>query len=95
MINSKQIIYVGDEKVYMSSNPIDKYDVNDRSTYEFITLGFLNLFRTSGLPNHIIKLKVGTSIMLMRNLDQFEGLCNDTMLRVAKLEDHILKAKIM
>ncbi|GAU17225.1 hypothetical protein TSUD_324280 [Trifolium subterraneum] len=29
-----------------------------------------------GLPNHKITLKIGTPIMLMRNLDQSEGLCN-------------------
>lgn len=79
----------------MSLNSVDKSNVNDQLTYEFITPEFLNLLRTSGLPNHIIKFKVGTPIMLMRNLDQSKGLCNGTRLTVSKLEDRKLNANIM
>lgn len=79
----------------MSSNSVDKSDLNDPSTYEVITPEFLNSTRTPDLPNHIIKLKVGTLIMLMRNLDQYEGLCKVTKLIVTKLVDHVLEEKIM
>ncbi|KAI5426982.1 hypothetical protein KIW84_032420 [Lathyrus oleraceus] len=51
--------------------------------------------RTSGIPNHKIKLKVGTPIMLMRNLDQVDGLCNGTRLIVTRLANHVIEAKIM
>jgi ATP-dependent DNA helicase PIF1 len=40
-------------------------------------------------------LKVGTPIMLMRNLDQAEGLCNGTRLIVTKLANHVIEAKII
>jgi ATP-dependent DNA helicase PIF1 len=33
--------------------------------------------------------------MLLRNLDQTEGLCNGTRLTVTKLEDHVIEAKII
>jgi ATP-dependent DNA helicase PIF1 len=33
--------------------------------------------------------------MLLRNLDQSEGLCNGTRLTVTKLEDHVIAAKII
>jgi len=51
--------------------------------------------RTSGLPNHQIKLKVGCPIMLLRNIDQSEGLCNGTRLKVTKLANHVIEATIM
>ncbi|KAF1870416.1 hypothetical protein Lal_00003622 [Lupinus albus] len=60
-----------------------------------LTPEFLNTLSTSGIPNHKIKLKVGTPIMLLRNLDQSEGLCNGTRLVVTKMTNHVLEAKIM
>lgn len=62
---------------------------------ELLSLEFLRTLRTSGLPGHHIKLKIGTPIMLMRNLDQYEGLCNGTRLIVTKMSNHVLEARIM
>ncbi|KAF1865493.1 hypothetical protein Lal_00002435 [Lupinus albus] len=47
------------------------------------------------LPNHKIKLKIGTPIMLLRNLDQTEGLCNGTKMIVNRLANHVIEAKVM
>jgi len=66
----------------------------DVDVYDGITPKFLNSLRTSGLPNHNITLKVGTPIMLLRNLDQFEGLCNGSRLIVTRLAKHVTSAKI-
>jgi ATP-dependent DNA helicase PIF1 len=33
--------------------------------------------------------------MLLRNLDQTEGLCNGIRLTVTNLEDHVIEAKII
>lgn len=69
---------VGDEREYLSSDSIEKSKTIASSIFEAITTKFLNSLRTSGLPNHKIRLKVGSPIMLLRNLDQLEGLCNGT-----------------
>ncbi|XP_058765065.1 uncharacterized protein LOC131638521 [Vicia villosa] len=53
------------------------------------------LYLILGLPNHKIKLKVGTPIMLMRNLDQADGLCNETRLIVTKFANHVIERNIM
>jgi ATP-dependent DNA helicase PIF1 len=47
------------------------------------------------LPNHEIKLKIGTPIMLLRNIDQAEGLCNGTRLTVTRLGNRVIEAKII
>ncbi|XP_058767402.1 uncharacterized protein LOC131641097 [Vicia villosa] len=85
----------GEEREYFSSDSIDRSDVTNFDAYEHVTPEFLNALKTSGLPNHSIKLKVGATIMLMRNLDQSEGLCNGTRLTVTRLAAHVIEAKII
>uniref|UniRef100_A0A0R0KHC7 DNA helicase Pif1-like 2B domain-containing protein n=1 Tax=Glycine max TaxID=3847 RepID=A0A0R0KHC7_SOYBN len=70
------LLLPGDEREYPSSDSIDKSETIESQIFEGLTSEFLNSLRTSNLPNHKIKLKVGTPIMLLRNLDQFEGLSN-------------------
>ncbi|XP_021968916.1 ATP-dependent DNA helicase PIF1-like [Helianthus annuus] len=55
----------------------------------------LNGLKVSGMPNHKLVLKVGVPIMLLRNLDQKNGLCNGTRLQVVKLGDRIIEAKVI
>ncbi|XP_058727157.1 uncharacterized protein LOC131598591 [Vicia villosa] len=85
----------GEEKEYLSFDTIDRTNTSYTEAYEVLTPEFLSKLRTSGLPNHRIKLKVGTPIMLMRNLDQTDGLCNGTRLIVTRLANHVIEAKIM
>ena len=87
--------FLGEEKEYLSFDSIDRTDTSYTEAYEVLTPEFLSKLRTSGLPNHRIKLKVGTPIMLMRNLDQTDGLCNGTRLIVTRLANHVIEAKIM
>ncbi|ONM53820.1 hypothetical protein ZEAMMB73_Zm00001d019863 [Zea mays] len=41
---------------------------------------FLNTLTPNGLPPHVLKLKIGCPIMLLRNIDPANGLCNGTRL---------------
>ncbi|XP_058785896.1 uncharacterized protein LOC131660632 [Vicia villosa] len=83
------------EKEYFSSDSIDKTDSTNFDAYEHVTPEFLNALKTSVLPNHSIRVKVGATIMLMRNLDQSEGLCNCTRITVTKLASHVIEVKII
>jgi len=60
---------------------------------DIITPEFLNSLTVSGLPSHNIKLKIGSPIMLLRNLDQSEGLCNGTRLIITRLANHVIGAR--
>ena len=40
-------------------------------------------------------MKVGVPIMLLRNIDKANGLCNGTRLQVEKLGKHAIQAKII
>ncbi|XP_019198166.1 PREDICTED: uncharacterized protein LOC109191991 [Ipomoea nil] len=55
----------------------------------------LNGLKCSGLPNHSLTLKVGSPIMLLRNIDHSAGLCNGTRLIISKLADHVVEATIL
>jgi ATP-dependent DNA helicase PIF1 len=75
----------GEEKTYLSydspySKTIDGNPVNDVHTPEF-----LNIIVTSRLPNHKLRLKVGVSVMLLRNIDTQLGLCNGTRLSITRM----------
>ncbi|XP_058762792.1 uncharacterized protein LOC131636151 [Vicia villosa] len=85
----------GNSRDYISSNSVDRSEIHDRDILDVLGPEFLSSLKTFGLPNHHIKLKVGTPIMLMRNIDQSEGLFNGTHLIVSKLATHVLEAHIM
>ncbi|XP_050878111.1 uncharacterized protein LOC127081924 [Lathyrus oleraceus] len=85
----------GEEKEYLSSDSVDTFDGEGNEAFDVLTPEFLNTLTTSGLPNHKIKLKIGTPIMLLRNIDQPEGLCNGIRLIVTRLANHVIEAKII
>ncbi|KAL8128716.1 hypothetical protein V2J09_017871 [Rumex salicifolius] len=70
----------------------DEGDFVDESVY---SVDFLNEIRLSGVPNHVLKLKVGVPIMLHRNIDQSARLCNGTRLIVTRLGSYVIEAKII
>lgn len=54
----------------------------------------LNSLNVSGLPSHIIKLKICVPIILLRNLSP-PKLCNGTRLKVVNLQPNVIEAKIL
>ncbi|XP_027927683.1 uncharacterized protein LOC114184576 [Vigna unguiculata] len=69
----------GEEQVYLSSDSPCQSDDDQE---------------IQGIPNHRIKLKVGIPIMLLRNIDQANGLCNGTRLQVNDLGKNVISATI-
>uniref|UniRef100_A0A0L8HS58 ATP-dependent DNA helicase n=1 Tax=Octopus bimaculoides TaxID=37653 RepID=A0A0L8HS58_OCTBM len=53
---------------------------------------FLNSLNISGMPPHIIKLKMGVPIMLLRNLDQRNGHCNGARYRELLVSNNMTNA---
>lgn len=85
----------GTEKEYLSSDSIAK-STGPHETYDLLYLvEFLNSLNGNNFPQHQLLLKKGVPIMLLRNLNQSDGLCNGTRLIVTSLGDMIIEAKII
>ncbi|XP_074267181.1 uncharacterized protein LOC141590489 [Silene latifolia] len=82
------------ERIYLSSDQISK-DEGNLGRQDLYSTEFLNTIRCSGLPNHVLTLKVGAIVMLLRNIDQANGLCNGTRLVVTGLGERVIKATIL
>ena len=85
-INDKLLDNVGTHKQIYTS--IDKTaDVNDAVNY---STEFLNSLNSPGMPPHKLRLKIGSPIILLRNLDP-PKLCNGTKLIIKQLRLNIIE----
>ncbi|CAG8808428.1 8202_t:CDS:2, partial [Cetraspora pellucida] len=55
----------------------------------------LNSFTPSGFPPHDLKLKVGSPILLLCNINQEQGLCNGTRLICKAIHKRVLEAEFL
>ena len=74
-------------KVYSS----DRFESVGRQS-DLYTIEYLNRLTPSGYPEHIISLKKGIPLMLLRNLCPKEGFCNGTkLIFIENLRNKLLK----
>ncbi|XP_012835799.1 PREDICTED: ATP-dependent DNA helicase PIF1-like [Erythranthe guttata] len=85
----------GEEKVYLSSNSMCRDEQTTEDNAEIYSTEFLNTIRSSGVPSHTLKIKVGAPVMLIRNIDQARGLCNATGFQIIRTGIHVLSCKIL
>nr|GEV14038.1 hypothetical protein [Tanacetum cinerariifolium] len=89
-INNELIdIFPGEEKVYYS------FDKAEDDTHNYYPLEFLNSLNVSELPPHCLRWKMGCPIILLRNLDPENGLCNGTRLICKRFYPNVIKAEIV
>ncbi|OIT19416.1 hypothetical protein A4A49_61300, partial [Nicotiana attenuata] len=82
-------------KIFFSSDTICMSDDAFTGLEHVHTPEFLNTIKCSGIPNHVITLKVGVPVMLLRNIDPSSGLCNGTRLIITRLGNRVIEAKIL
>jgi PIF1-like helicase/Helicase len=80
--------FPGTSTTYLSADSVDQDD-------NLYAVEFLNSLKVGGLPSHELSLKIGTPIMLLRNLNSAEGLCNGTRLICRALMPHVIEAEII
>ncbi|XP_019161146.1 PREDICTED: ATP-dependent DNA helicase PIF6-like [Ipomoea nil] len=82
-------------RTYLSSDSVCPTENTSDTVAALHTPKLLNVLKCSGLPNHSRTLKVGSPVMLLRNIDHSAGLCNGTRLIISELADHVVQAKIL
>ena len=58
-------------------------------------MGFINSQTPSRMPPHILKPKIGSIVMLLRNLNPKKGLSNGTRLIIRNMGEHVVDAEIL
>jgi len=95
-VNKFMMPLIPDEKKeYLSSDSVCRSGENSDVQSEWFTTKYLNGIKSSGIPNHWLKLRVGCPVMLMRNIDQAYGLCNGTRLTVTHLGKNTIAATVI
>lgn len=72
---------------------VDSVDINEDGI-DHIPQEFLRSQTTSRLPQSRLNLKVGASIILLRNLYPTSGECNGTRIIITQLEQHCIEVQI-
>ena len=74
----------GDASTYYSVDSAEDFGGTDADLHAAFPIEYLNSLYVPGMPSHDLKLKIGTVVMLMRNLNQTLGPCNGTRMVVTK-----------
>merc|ERR1711954_468800 len=68
---------------------------NPNDTFRF-NIEYLNTLQPNGFPEHILNLKAGMPLMLLRNINPRQGLCNGTRLIYEKtIDSKLLQCRIV
>jgi hypothetical protein len=79
----------------MSYKSVDQVECEDGEDISNYPTEFLNSLTPSGMPPHHLNLKIGAIVMLLRNLDIHQGLCNGTRLTVRRLQNHTIDCEVI
>ena len=83
----------GVERVYFSRNTAVLSDNPEEDAN--MPVEFLNALEPNGMQPHRLALKVGSPIIMLRNINPAIGLCNGTRMAVVQMYNHSIKVKIM
>ncbi|KXN90353.1 hypothetical protein AN958_04386 [Leucoagaricus sp. SymC.cos] len=86
--------FLEEKHVLMGVDSIDLDNPHD-GNYNPYPMEYLNSLNVSGLPLAKLVLKVRCPIILLRNLDPSQGLCNRTQMRVLAICSKVLHCKII
>ncbi|GJY41898.1 DNA helicase [Tanacetum coccineum] len=92
-VNAKILSNIkGQSKIYLSNNEEIPMGSETSETELLYPTEYLNTITFLGFPPYELELKVGSSIMLLRNVNLSRGLCNDTRMIVRCLMLKLIEA---
>jgi len=98
-------VYTINEAILQQFNPVPNIEVHILRSVDSMSeedgmhyaypAEFLQQLNSSGLPPALLCLKVGCPVILLRNLDPGEGLCNRTRMVVLNVRRKVLQCRII
>jgi len=98
-------VHVINEVILQQFNPVPNAEVHILRSVDSVSeedemhhaypVEFLQQLNTGGLPPAILHLKVSCPVILLRNLDPGEGLCNGTRMVVLNVRRKVLQCRII
>ena len=85
--------FQGEEKIFHSADSLVTEEGVD-SGFQY-PVEYLNSIRASGLPLAKLTLKIGSPIMILRNLDPARGLCNGSRGILTRIAAHVLEIRLI
>ncbi|GJV16182.1 ATP-dependent DNA helicase PIF1-like protein [Tanacetum coccineum] len=82
----------GESVTYNSAGEICKASTDTLDQQHLYPIEFLNTLNFPGMPPHALSLKKELPIMLLRNVNPSQGLCNGTRLIITEYGEFVLKA---
>ncbi|GKA57730.1 DNA helicase [Tanacetum coccineum] len=96
MINAEILALVNHEShVYLSFDEAVPHGNDGGETELLYPPEYLNSLNFAGFPPHRLEIKIGSPIILLRNLNISGGLCNGTRLIVTQLLSKVIEARII
>ena len=95
VINSQVLAVLRPEELLIVYPSVDEIMEDEGNEVTNIATEFLHSITPSGLPKHLLELKVGCNVILLRNLDKKAGLANGTRLKIIHLGTRIIEAVII
>nr|GEY20145.1 DNA helicase [Tanacetum cinerariifolium] len=96
VVNAKMLSNInGESRTHLSNNeaiPMGKETIETELLYP---MEYLNTITFPGFPPHELELKVGSPIMLLRNVNLSGGLCNGTRMILKSLKSKLIEAQII
>ncbi|KAA6390195.1 MAG: putative ATP-dependent DNA helicase PIF1 [Streblomastix strix] len=74
---------------------VQKSNIKNGESLDEITRDVLNNLTPAALPSHILNIKIGASVMLLRNMNIKLGLCNGTRLKVIAIKPSVIQCNIL
>ncbi|KAL4342740.1 hypothetical protein AHAS_Ahas11G0008600 [Arachis hypogaea] len=83
------------KKIYLSSDFVCAEEKNMKFELDAFSPKILNGINCSVLLPYKLIVKVSAPVMLLRNIDQTNGLCNETRMQVRRMENHVIECKTL
>ncbi|XP_017233206.1 uncharacterized protein LOC108207255 [Daucus carota subsp. sativus] len=84
----------GETHTFYNQDSLEEQGLEENDFDESFPIEYLNSLNIPCIPKHELKLKIGTPVMLMRNLNQINGLCNGTRMMVTGCKKNSIECEI-